>query len=319
MPRWKLLRRRALARQSTSPDASRARPTLLAVAAVVAAAACWGALGITYELIGRHIRVEPVTLVTLRASAAALVLLIAFSRNAALANDLAALRHPRIALAVITMGLVSTATFYVMLIYAYREAGVAVATVLLYFAPAIVAIMSWLVFRMPVPNSHRLALALAFAGVVGVAGSTGGSTTWLGIVLGLLSALTYASYSLLARLALDRMSSLAVVTLTIAIGAVALWPVKLLVDGADLPSLSSIAVIAVVNGIGTTVAPMMLYTWGLSHLGPSRASLIATAEPAIAVILAYIVLGERLSWIQIGGGLAIAAGVILGSLERKRR
>lgn len=318
MPHWRLLQRRALVKRSTSAEATLPRSSLLAVAAVVAAAACWGALGVTYDLIGRHIDIQPVTLVTLRATAAAIVLLVAFSRQTAAHRDLATLRKPSLALAVLAMGLVSTATFYVLLIFAYREAGVAVATVLLYVAPALVAIVSWLLYRSPVPMTHRIALVLAFAGVVGVAGSTGGNATWLGIALGLLSAMTYASYSLLARYALNHMSSLAVVTLTIVIGAIALWPVKLIVDGASLPSLTGIAVIAVVNGVGTTVAPMVLYTWGLAHLGPNRASLIATAEPAIAVILAYMVLGERLAWIQVGGGLAIAAGVILGSLERAR-
>ncbi|MCO5176308.1 MAG: DMT family transporter [Thermomicrobiales bacterium] len=308
-----------MAKRSTSADAAIPRSTVLAVAAVVAAAACWGALGVTYDLIGRHVDIEPVTLVTLRASAAAVVLLAAFSRHTAAKRDLAALRNPRLALAVVTMGLVSTAMFYVLLMFAYREAGVAVATVLLYVAPALVAIGSWLMYRIPVPTTHRIALVLAFVGVLGVAGSMDGNASWLGIALGLLSAMTYASYSLLARHALDHMTSLAVVTLTIAIGALALWPVKLIVDGGSLPSLTSIAVIAVVNGIGTTVAPMVLYTWGLSHLGPSRASLIATTEPAIAVLLAYMVLGERLAWIQIGGGLAIAAGVVLGSLGRSRR
>ncbi len=313
------------ARPSTSAKASEpllaARAPGLAVAAILGAAACWGALGISYELIGRRVDVQPVTLVTLRASAAAIILLIVAAFSRSLGSDLAALRRPGTAAAVVTMGLISTAAFYVLLIYAYREAGVAVATVLLYVAPAIVALMSWVMYRLPVTRPQQIALVVSFAGVVGVAagsGSTGGSSM-LGIVLGLLSALTYASYSLIARFALQRLSTSFVVTSSLVIGAVALWFVKLAVDGPSLPSASGVGLIALVNGIGTTITPMLLYTWGLSKIGPSRASLLATAEPAIAVVLAYAILGERMSLIQAGGALAIAAGVVIGSQSRGAR
>lgn len=289
--------------------------------AVLGAAACWGALGVSYELIGRHVDVEPVTLVTIRASAATIILIIASGLSRTIGSDLAALRRPSTAAAVVAMGLVSTAAFYVMLIYAYRQAGVAVATVLLYVAPAIVALMSWVAYRLPVTGSQQVALFVSFAGVVGVAagsGSAGGSST-IGIVLGLLSAVTYASYSLIARFALQRLSTTFVVTASLTVGAVALWVVKLVVDGPSLPPVVGVGLIALVNGVGTTIAPMLLYTWGLAKIGPSRASLLATAEPAIAVILAFALLGERMSLIQAGGALAIAAGVVIGSLSRGAR
>lgn len=261
------------------------------------------------------------TLVTIRASAAALILLVATAMSPSIGSDLAALRRRGTATAVVAMGLISTAAFYVMLIYAYREAGVAVATVLLYVAPAIVAVMAWVAYRLPVSTAQRIALGVSFAGVVGVAvgsGSAGGSSV-MGIVLGLVSAVTYASYSLIARFALERLSTTFVVTSSLAVGAAALWAVKLVVDGVALPSPTGIALIAMVNGVGTTVTPMLLYTWGLRKIGPGRASLLATAEPAIAVVLAFVILGERMTLTQTGGALAIAAGVVIGSLARSER
>lgn len=293
----------------------------IAVAAVLGAAACWGALGVSYELVGRHVEVSPVTLVTLRATAAAVILLAAAPLSPTIGSDLAALRRAGTIAAILAMGLFSTAAFYVMLIYAYREAGVAVATVLLYLAPTLVAVMAWLAYRLPVTREQRFALVISFVGVVGVAVGAGSAsgTSALGIVLGLLSAVTYASYSLIARFALQRLSASFVVTSSLIVGAAALWVVKLVVDGPALPPAAGIGLIALINGVGTTIAPLLLYTWGLGQLGPGRASLLATAEPAIAVLLAYAVLGERMSLIQAGGALAIAAGVVIGSLARGRR
>lgn len=293
----------------------------IAVAAVLGAAACWGALGVSYELVGRHVEVSPVTLVTLRATAAAVILLAAAPLSPTIGSDLAALRRAGTIAAILAMGLFSTAAFYVMLIYAYREAGVAVATVLLYLAPTLVAVMAWLAYRLPVTREQRFALVISFVGVVGVAVGAGSAsgTSALGIVLGLLSAVTYASYSLIARFALQRLSASFVVTSSLIVGAAALWVVKLVVDGPALPPATGIGLIALINGVGTTIAPLLLYTWGLGQLGPGRASLLATAEPAIAVLLAYAVLDERMSLIQAGGALAIAAGVVIGSLARGRR
>lgn len=313
------------ARPSTSPDTEAsqrpARAPGVAIAAILGAAACWGALGISYEIVARHVQVAPVTLVTLRATAAALILLAFVGLSQPARRDLRALRQHTTATVVVAMGLISTAAFYVLLIYAYREAGVSVATVLLYVAPAIVAVMAWVVYRLPVSRAQRVALVVAFAGVVGVAagsGSTSGTSS-MGIVLGLLSAVTYASYSLLARFALQRLSSTVVVTASLSVGAGTLWIVKLIVDGPELPSAAGIGLIALVNGVGTTIAPMLLYTWGLAKIGPGRASLVATAEPAIAVVLAFVILDERMSIVQAGGALAIAAGVVIGSLSRGAR
>lgn len=292
-----------------------------ATAAILGAAACWGALGISYEIVSRHVAVEPVTLVTLRATAAALVLVLvtSFSRNAR--SDFAAMRDRGIALAVVSMGLISVAAFYIVLIYAYREAGVAVATVLLYVAPTIVALMGWVFYRLSVSRWQQIALLVAFSGVVGVAMGSGstGATSSVGVILGITAAFTYASYSLLGRYVLQRLSTTFVVTATLVVGSAILWVVKLSVDGPAIPTATGVGIIAVVNGLGTTVAPMMLYTWGLERIGPARASLIASAEPALAVVLAYAILGERMTLVQTGGALAIAAGVALAAMSSARR
>ena len=62
---------------------------------------------------------------------------------------------------------------------------------------------------------------------------------------------------------------------------------------------------------GPTVAGFGLYNVSLSYLPSSVANLIVTLEPAFTAVTAYILLGERLSAIQLGGSLMIMAGVIL--------
>ena len=53
--------------------------------------------------------------------------------------------------------------------------------------------------------------------------------------------------------------------------------------------------------VGPTVAAHGLYVNGLTHVPASNASIISTWEPATAMILAYIVLGETLAGLQLAG------------------
>ena len=62
---------------------------------------------------------------------------------------------------------------------------------------------------------------------------------------------------------------------------------------------------------GPTVAGFGLYLVSLGHLRSSVANLVLTLEPAFTAVVAYALLGERLSGIQIAGSLVIMSGVVI--------
>ena len=176
-----------------------ARPYLL----VLGAASCWGTIGVVYALLPRWVAIGPVTIVFLRATSAFAILLAftATARRDALRVNWREL--PFLAL----FGLVSIAAFYVVLIYAFRSASVGVTTVLLYLAPAFVTVVSALALREPLSASKLLALGCCLTGAILVAEPWAGQGLRVGVkglVLGLLSALTYGSYSLLGKVGLRR-------------------------------------------------------------------------------------------------------------------
>jgi len=61
---------------------------------------------------------------------------------------------------------------------------------------------------------------------------------------------------------------------------------------------------------GPTVLGFGLYNVSLVYLPSSVANLILTLEPAFTALIAYLLLGERLNGVQIGGSLMILAGVV---------
>jgi DME family drug/metabolite transporter len=139
---------------------------------------------------------------------------------------------------------------------------------------------------------------------VGVALSVGfsGHADALGLTLGLVSALLFAVYFLIAKRTLST-TDLDGVTLTAVtyIAAAVGFPVLMLATGASLPSDTdgwlSVVTIALV---GTVVGAVLLFS-GLRYLDAGTASMLSAAEPPVAVGLAALLLSEPVASTQIIG------------------
>lgn len=64
----------------------------------------------------------------------------------------------------------------------------------------------------------------------------------------------------------------------------------------------------------TTLVPLALYTYGLSRLPASEASILFTFEPVVAFGLAAAVLGESLQTGPWLGAIGVLSGVVLLAL-----
>ena len=69
--------------------------------------------------------------------------------------------------------------------------------------------------------------------------------------------------------------------------------------------------VLVALAVGPTILGYGLYTVSLTYLPASVANLIATLEPALTAVLAYLLLGERLTPPQLAGSALIIAGVVI--------
>jgi drug/metabolite transporter (DMT)-like permease len=60
-----------------------------------------------------------------------------------------------------------------------------------------------------------------------------------------------------------------------------------------------------------TMVAISLFMAGLPRVGAARAALMSTVEPVITVVLAVVLLGDRLSAIQVVGGVLVLLAVII--------
>jgi drug/metabolite transporter (DMT)-like permease len=172
-----------------------------------------------------------------------------------------------------------------------------------------------------------LAVALSLAGCVMVSSAwqpAAWRTDLFGILTGLFSGLGYAVYSLMGRSASKRGLN-PWTTLLYTFGFATLFlllfnfvPDRLLPGTATRPAnffwlgdaLAGWSILFLLAAV-PTVAGFGLYNVSLGYLPSSVANLIATMEPAFTSVVAYVLLGERFSGIQIGGSLILLTGVVL--------
>lgn len=205
--------------------------------------------------------------------------------------------------------------------------GAAISTVLVYTSAAFTALFGWWIFGERLDWSKIVAIAFSFGGCILVAGVLDFGAWRLdptGIIAGIFSGLCYAIYSLMGRSAsqrgLDTWTTLFYIfgIASIILLVINLSPWKILPGTAAIPAdlfwLKDAWMgwlILLILGAGPTVLGYGLYTKSLAYLPSSTANLVVTMEPAITAAIAYVLLGERLNGIQIGGGLMILIGVIL--------
>jgi drug/metabolite transporter (DMT)-like permease len=67
--------------------------------------------------------------------------------------------------------------------------------------------------------------------------------------------------------------------------------------------------------LGPLVTTNLLWFTAIDRVGPSRASLFANLQPFLAAIVALVLLHERITMVQVAGGLAIAGGIVLASRQ----
>ena len=215
--------------------------------------------------------------------------------------------------AVVAFGVVGVAAFFGAYQIAVQTGGAALASVLLYTAPAWVAVFSALFLRERMTDRKLAAVALAMAGVAGiaVAGGGGGGVRLSPAALfwGLLSGWTYALYYLFGKRYFPRYHTATLFLYALPIGALALLPFVRFT-----PKTAAAWTAIVFLALVPTYGAYLLYSAGLRRIEATRAATVATLEPVVAAIAAYLAWNERMSAAgYLFAGLVVIAVVLMAT------
>jgi len=187
--------------------------------------------------------------------------------------------------------------------------------------PVLTAVIAVVVRTDTLDPVKGLGVVLSFAGVVlviaaGVGIELSGSPVGFALTLG--AALCWAIYTALGARALRRYSPLVLTTWATIGGTLVLAPVGLgqwLAPGAIGPDQLArwptiVFAIAYSGLLAAAIANVVVFN-GVRLLGPTRIVALQSLVPAMAVVLAFLLLGEPIRPFQIVGGAIIVLGVAL--------
>jgi drug/metabolite transporter (DMT)-like permease len=206
--------------------------------------------------------------------------------------------------------------------HAIADVGAGIATVIGNLQVVFVTITAWLLFRERPPRLLIIMLPVVMAGVVLVSGligrSTPGSHPLAGIGYGLGTSVAYAGFLLILRRTTSGTPHVAgPLAEATAGGAVGSLLLGLMFGGLRLEMPWASFGWLVVLAITSQTVGWLLITLSLPRLPAALSSLLLLLQPAAALLLAYVVLGERASLLQLGGAAVVCTGVLVVSLATK--
>lgn len=200
------------------------------------------------------------------------------------------------------------------LFYSFHFIGAGIACTLLFVYPVMVAVIMALFFKERVTVSTALAIALAIAGIAMLyKGGDGMSLNATGVLLVMISSLTYALYIIIVNKSQLRMSSLKLTFYSLIFSSLTVAAMSLTDPANHLQLLhtpmqwSLVAMLAVLP----TVMSLMLMVVAVHDIGSTPTAIMGALEPVTAVILSVLLFGEVFTTRMVGGIVLILVAVTI--------
>ncbi len=246
------------------------------------------------------------TLLTVRFTLAAVLLWALVLRAGRTGGPTAVRRSPWPAFGLGVLYAVEASAFF----FALTRIDAALAELLLYGYPAMVVIGAALLGREALTLRRVQALVLSGLGLALVL-SAGDMTgvDGLGVLAALASALLYTGYVLAGERILADLDPLLISAQVATAAAVCFLGYGVATQSIDLGMNAEAWVATLAVTVLSTVVAIVAFLRGVQLVGAGTATIVSTVEPVFTVTLAMVVLGERLSPVQLLGGLFVLAAL----------
>ena len=192
--------------------------------------------------------------------------------------------------------------------------------IILYIYPTIVVLLSFIFFNKKLTRNQFLAILITYLGVlvtfwdeIGLSGEA----VYLGIFLIFLSALTYAAYLvgsgwLIPKFGVLRFTSFAMMVSTVCV----LIHYFLVSDGDLFNYPKEVYYLGLAMALFSTLLPSFLVSEAINRLGASTFSIFGSLGPISTIVLAFIFLDERITYLQVFGMVIVIFGVMFVSKKK---
>ncbi|XIF20015.1 MAG: EamA/RhaT family transporter [Acetilactobacillus jinshanensis] len=279
---------------------------------------CWGVSGtFSQYLFDNHV-VSVWWIAGIRALIAGIVILGAYKifQHGALTSIW---HHPHDGLVLLAFTFLGMLPWQVTYFLAIKYSNAPTATVLQFTGPVfIILTMSALKFSWP-RRIDVISIVISMAGLILLV--TNGRLTRLalaplGVLWGVMTGVTQATYTLIPRKLLDKYNSELILGWAMLLGSFPLVPKIHFLPAYKLTPLVLIALAVII--FGGTIIGYLFYLISLKYLRPTVTGMLDCFEPLTATILSVIFLGTRMTWIEVIGALMILLTAFLQAIPEKR-
>lgn len=209
--------------------------------------------------------------------------------------------------------------------FAIRELTLSLAAVLLSMSPIFVLVLAAILFKEKITKKKVLCMILALTGCAFVSGvfenTSGMQWTVRGILIGLLSALFYAIYSLISKTAMKKGYHAFTITfyslLTVLLVVLPLTDWKITFELVETGG-AKMMLFMLIHSLCTSVLPYILFTLSLKYIDAGKASILAACEPIAAMIFGVIFFSEIPTILSIGGLVLATIAITIMTLPEKK-
>ncbi|MEA4846028.1 MAG: DMT family transporter [Clostridiaceae bacterium] len=218
------------------------------------------------------------------------------------------------------VGVVGYAATCIILFISYNYISTGLAMTLHFIFPAIVAVLSFFIFKEKMPPLKVIALAISIIGVYILAGNIDSAVNLKGVALAIASGVLYSLYTIeIGKEELLTMDGILLTFYVSLFSAVSIFifgaASRNLIFTLQLPAVLGILGLALV----CTVFGVIAYNKAIQIVGPTCAAIFSTVEPITSVIMGIAVFDESLSLSAAIGSILIIASVLLFSYNKNSK
>jgi DME family drug/metabolite transporter len=274
---------------------------------IAIAATLWGSFSVVSKVFFNNAYFDPIQITQIRALTSGVILFITLFtvKRKALKIDIKSLG---------LFFLLGVVIIHVQLslFFTIKLTDVSIASFLQYLAPALIFAYSVVFHQEPVHTKDILILGLAIAGIIFlIASSCQNNLNMFGIISGLWTAVALSIYTIYSKIVAEKHNPWTALTygmLSVSLLLLVVFPPSIKVFD-DFPY--NITLFLLYISLFTMIIPYGLFLLGVRFIKPHQASITATLEPVVALVLSGLLSLEILTPIKLMGCLFIISSVIL--------
>ncbi|HEY1177876.1 MAG TPA: DMT family transporter [Phytomonospora sp.] len=220
---------------------------------------------------------------------------------------------------IVVSGVFWFGVYMVALNWGEQEVDAGTAAMLVNVGPILIALLGGWLLKEGFPPKLMAGMAVSFAGavVVGVAMSSGGKASVLGVVLCLVAAATWAVGVVAQKPALRYASALQMTAYGCLVGMVACLPFagKLVAEVEKAPLSATLNMVYL--GVFPTALAFTTWAYALARTTAGKMGATTYIVPAVVVVMSWIALREVPGWLTFVGGALCLAGVAVSRAKKR--